>query len=412
MFRQLTSILPSALLVLLLGSTNSYAVTGMRLIGITGNQGVDNDETLYEIDLAAGTVNPLFKLPFVPDTDSIAFNPRNGLLYRTSGASNYSNNPASNGFRDNHYMQTVDVRSGTFAQSAIYNANSEQFGLPAPKPSWVVPAERRLDSQTGNEFRISGPNEYHSIRDLTWSSSDCSFYAADEDGIFKVTPQGDSTFLAAPGGQPKGIAFTDVGGVRTLYLSDRDGPELWRIDPVTGQHLGAPVMVKHPTIAGAFVDGLLSLETLPNEPMLFAIQKIEGSPYDRQVLLVDPVTGNSTAVVSLGVHMADLAFVYNPPAPGDIDLDGVVDRRDAALMAQYFGTASGATTSTGNFNCDGQTTLADLAALQAHLDAAASPAFTAAFADSTSVPEPGTVLIAMMGFAGIGFRRVIATSRR
>lgn len=412
MFRHWTSTLPLALLALLLCSTSSYAVTGLRLIGITGNQGVENDETLYEIDLAAGTIRSLFKLPFVPDTDAIAFNPRNGLLYRTSGASNYSNNPASNGFRDNHYMQTVDVLSGTFAQSAIYNANSEQFGLPAPKPSWVVPAERRLDSQTGNEFRISGPNEYHSIRDFTWSSSDCSFYAADEDGIFKVTPQGDSTFLGAPGGQPKGITFSDIGGTRTLYLSDRDSPELWRIDPTTGQHLGAPVMVKHPTIAGAFVDGLLSLESLPNEATLLAIQKIEGSPYERQVLLVDPVSGNSTAVVSLGVHMADLAFIYDPLPLGDIDLDGVVGRKDAALMARYFGTSTGATESTGDFTCDGQTTLADLAVLQAHLSAAASPAFTATLADSTSVPEPGTVVLIFLGMAGMGLRRVCAKARQ
>src|SRR5262245_28475776 len=101
----------SVAFVVMLCPTFVFAVTGVRLIGITGNQGAKEGTTLYDIDIATKAIQPILRLPFVPDTDSISFNPQNGSLYRASGASSYSNNPASNGFRDNHYMQTVDLLS-------------------------------------------------------------------------------------------------------------------------------------------------------------------------------------------------------------------------------------------------------------------------------------------------------------
>ena len=78
----------AALAVLLVSTATALAQP--RLIGITGNQGdsVPNpaNERLYEINLTDFSLTPLVSLPWVPDTDSIAFNPDNGLLYRLSGA--------------------------------------------------------------------------------------------------------------------------------------------------------------------------------------------------------------------------------------------------------------------------------------------------------------------------------------
>src|SRR5437868_5850426 len=77
------------------GSFVPCARGAVRLIGITGNQGLDNDETLYEINLTNASVTPLVKLPSIPDTDSIGFNPETQLLHRLSGSESYSNNPSS-----------------------------------------------------------------------------------------------------------------------------------------------------------------------------------------------------------------------------------------------------------------------------------------------------------------------------
>lgn len=61
---------------------------------------------------------------------------------------------------------------------------------------------------------------------------------------------------------------------------------------------------------------------------------------------------------------------------GDIDLDGDVDRRDAALVALQFGRSGAATWAGGDWDASGATDLADLAMLQANLAAPApeSPA--------------------------------------
>lgn len=69
------------------------------------------------------------------------------------------------------------------------------------------------------------------------------------------------------------------------------------------------------------------------------------------------------------------------PAPlvGDFNGDGLVDRLDAALLAQNFGSATGAHRGRGDINGDGATNLADLAALQTSLGTAApSPASSSA----------------------------------
>jgi hypothetical protein len=386
-----------ALWVLLSGIGISTAV-GQRLVGITGNQasGGPGDETLYDIDVVNGTITMLHRFQSVPDTDAIAFNPQDGLLYRTSGAESYSNNTGSPGYRDNHYLQTIDIVGGTpYAEAAIFNANSEQWGLPAPRPTWLLPTERRTDAQNTNEFQDArGPNEYHSMRDFTWSDEEQLFYGADETGIYRLTATGQSTFVGQPGGQPKGITFATVGGSRKLFLSDRDGPELWIIDPATGQHIGDPVRVRDPRVPEVFVSGLLSLTEIPESEFLYAIHRNDpNTPSSRELIAIHPVTGDSFSLMPFGTHMADLAML--PPAspprrPGDVDGDGNVNRTDVALFADHFGTQTGATPDTGNFNRDGKTGLLDLIIVQQNLDP---------FIAGSPVPEPATGILALVGTA-------------
>jgi hypothetical protein len=73
--------------------------------------------------------------------------------------------------------------------------------------------------------------------------------------------------------------------------------------------------------------------------------------------------------------------------PGDIDLNGEVDRADASLFTPHLGITAGATWITGDFDADGATTVADLTLLQANLGQSIAPSASVA-----AVPEPSTWL--------------------
>ncbi len=77
---------------------------------------------------------------------------------------------------------------------------------------------------------------------------------------------------------------------------------------------------------------------------------------------------------------------------GDIDLDGDVDRRDAALFSLHFGKQAGSLWNTGDFDGDGATTFADLALLQTHMGQSLAPSSSAA-----AVPEPSTCMLMACG---------------
>jgi hypothetical protein len=84
--------------------------------------------------------------------------------------------------------------------------------------------------------------------------------------------------------------------------------------------------------------------------------------------------------------------------PGDIDLDGDVDRSDAAIFSQFFGRESGSVWTTGDFDGDTTTTLADLVLLQSNLgQTSLSPA-------AAAVPEPSTLLLMLVA---VGSRPLI-----
>ena len=265
------------------------------------------------------SVSEILTLPDVPDTDAIGFNPESGLLHHTSGAESYSNTPTSPGYRDNQFMETIDVVSGSNAQRAIFNANSEQWGLPAPRPSWVEPTTRRTDEQTDGAFRVRGPNEYHAARDLTWSPTDHAFYVADEHGIFKLTADGQSTFVGNPSipqGGVKGITFALVNGQTRLIVGQRDGQNLYILDPATAQIIGDPIPLGDRDSIPIL--GVLSLVTHPGTGEIFALAKSTETPQDpltRNLIQIEiapdllSATGTTLGTFT-GLQMADLAFVY------------------------------------------------------------------------------------------------------
>jgi hypothetical protein len=87
--------------------------------------------------------------------------------------------------------------------------------------------------------------------------------------------------------------------------------------------------------------------------------------------------------------------------PGDINIDGFVDRRDAALFMASYGQTSGSDWTTGDFDSDGRTSIADWALLTKSLaTGGASPA---------AVPEPTS--IALLGLCG-GLLSLVVVRRR
>ncbi|MEX0642022.1 MAG: dockerin type I domain-containing protein [Pirellulales bacterium] len=90
---------------------------------------------------------------------------------------------------------------------------------------------------------------------------------------------------------------------------------------------------------------------------------------------------------------------------GDINIDGAVDRSDAALFAGYYGLTFGSEWTTGDFNSDGRTSLADWALLRSNLGyGAPSP-------DAAPVPEPSSLALLVLGILLLPKRRLITALR-
>jgi hypothetical protein len=92
------------------------------------------------------------------------------------------------------------------------------------------------------------------------------------------------------------------------------------------------------------------------------------------------------------------------PLLGDTNLDGLVNRRDLAILAANFGRMTGAQWSHGDFDDDRRVSLSDLGILQSHWTGpAGSPA--------VGVPEPTSVALVLC-LAGFGACVVFARRKR
>ena len=322
-----------------------------RLVGITGAQtdGTLNgtggfvypDHTLFDISLTNGAVSKLFAVTWINDSQALGYNPTNGLLYHTGGSAAYSNNPLRNGhdqggpdiagvgYQDSQYMETVNL--ATRAMAGVFNAdpcpNPDStlpcFGLVAPVPSWVLPAYRRDSTQTDGTNRVDGVNEYHAARGLAWSTNKNLFYLSDENGIFTMTPDGVSTFLARPAfavdsknTEAKGIAFVTT---TKLLVGHRNGSGtngyLMELNPQTGAAIGE-LPLTYPPGGGDPVDafgGLLGLAQHPVTGVLYGIRQT-ADPFARELVTINPVTGATALVGNMGMHIASVTFAPAPTA--------------------------------------------------------------------------------------------------
>jgi hypothetical protein len=314
--------------------TGTRDVQDVQLIGVSssGETASADDESLWRINYTAGAAPAVsaakfLKLPSVPDNDAIAFNPVTGLLHHVSGGVSTSNSPSDPTFRDNHFMQTIDVLAGTNAQVGVYNANAQQFGVAAPRPSFVLPAARRTDAQTAQSFTdMKGAGEYSAARDLTWSPAHNAFFFTDYDGIYKVTAGGQSTFSGDPFISPGGIAFANVDGQLRMLVGDTRSSLLYSMDPRTGQPIGDAVNLVD--AAGVSPAGILSLVEHPSGTGLLGLVKDASAPNDplkRFLAEIDPVTGLIRSLGAVNAPISDLAFVYRAgakPAVSEVYVSG------------------------------------------------------------------------------------------
>ena len=186
------------------------------------------------------------------------------------------------------------------------------FGLPAPRPTWALPEDRRDSTQTDPSFRQKGEHEYSALRGMAWSDAENLFYVTDNEGIFRLTPNGVSTFVARPAfptdgklDQSKAIAFYTVGAVTQLLVGHRDGSGtegyLISLNPATGEVV-REIPLTYPPNGGDPVDsfgGLLGLAQHPTTGVLYGIRKTSDN-FGREIVTIDPSSGATTLVGSSG----------------------------------------------------------------------------------------------------------------
>ncbi len=137
-------------------------------------------------------------------------------------------------------------------------------------------------------------------------------------------------------------------------------------------------------VAAAHVSGVAALAFAVDPTLTYA------DFISRMHATYRPLPGLDGKLISPGVINAAGVVVL----ACDTNLDGTVNRTDAAVLGQHYGTASGATMSMGDCNGDGAVDAIDLAMLQRRLELSAAPA-----PSSAAVPEPSSAPLVLVGAA-------------
>lgn len=127
------------------------------------------------------------------------------------------------------------------------------------------------------------------------------------------------------------------------------------------------------------------------------------------LISVDLETGTQQ-ILSTGGFLTENIFDLEVfiPYPADADVDGIVDLRDLAILATFFGQTQNQTWSSGDFTHDGIVDLRDLAVLATFFGQTSTslyPQTAPPPSQTTSIPEPSTFTIILLTCTAMTRRR-------
>ncbi|MFV2066924.1 MAG: hypothetical protein ACC645_08075 [Pirellulales bacterium] len=443
----------------------SSANAQLKMIGIAGAEveGAPDPDffeeniTLWDVNMADGSSQLIRELPFVPRDRDIEWNPLEGRLYRVSGSSsNRGNDPAGSGYRDNQYMDSVDVydfqakelKSSGNVQ-VLFNANPNPpdstpndiipvFGDPGPAPpTWLLPNPRRTVDQTDPSFgNMFGDGEYKKARGLVWSIKDNWGYVISDNGLFKYTPDtasaGSSTLIAEMNDDPNtarneatrgkaGVLYHPQPGTTQFWVSMKTGdnegaaaPDLYQMNPATAEFdfntgLSVRLMDENGTETRD-IEGLVSLEQDPNTGILYGVTKGIEDVFERQLIQFETdengeLTGRASIVgdVQLGdiTETARYTIAIVGYRTGDMDQNGNVDFDDIAAFVlglndpTAYEEAFGLKSRvSGDTDGNGRLDFDDIGRFVAMFGSGGLSA-------QQTVPEPSGIVLAGLAFAGL-----------
>ena len=411
----------------ILSSMGGAPPTGVRMLTMTGQQENDNAAQVYTVNRANAGVNLIAELTNVPEGQRVAWNPRDGLVYHFAGAESWTDDVTrTTGYRDHQYLETYDMDSEEM--TPIFNANPPPadpapndfpvWGLPAPHPEWALPNPRRTVDQTDNSFRTEigvgrTEGEYHALRDLAWSQAEGLWYGADELGLFKVTPTGESTFVGRPEDDPDtGVnessslkAMTLVRdfttGTEKMIVGMRKDMGLYDIDMETGQvsnRIEVTLVDDNGTqLPPQDDDGLVALAQDPVDGTIYGINRNPNDNVRRKLFTLDPETGIGTVIGELFLSTDDGDFssiTFSGWIVGDINGDGEVNGLDVDPFVDVVlnGSDERLTLLKADMNGDNEVNGLDVDPFVAAVVGAAGQA---------NVPEPSTIVLAGLALLGL-----------
>jgi T5SS/PEP-CTERM-associated repeat protein len=193
----------------------------------------------------------------------------------------------------------------------------------------------------------------------------------------------------SPGDSPAAVTF---GGDVTFGFSNTLEIELGGTTPGS--------QFDRVDIAGnAVLNGTLNVATISGFSPTLPGESFTIMTYGSHTGTFDAIVGQPSASLdglSWTVNYTPGSVILSTSAiPGDINLDGEVDRTDAALFTPHLGLAGSAIWTTGDFDGDGMTTLLDLALMQTHFGAMVASASAAA------IPEPASLTLTFLALAAL-----------
>lgn len=239
---------------------------GGSLYGLTGD-GASVPCSLYEINKTDATTTFIATLAEVDwSGEALAFNPGDDLLYRISGMGGAE------------AFQSVEIVDDGGTKTVMVNELSV---------AWLGDNVRGMTYAGGGELFLSDRS------------------SSDGGGLWVLDTSGDLRFIGSIDDGAHGLAL--IAG--DLYVGTGGSSLLRRLDPTSGEELEAVAI----DLDGRPIDGVLGLAVDPTTDSLYAILRMEDTG-DRELAMLDPVTGVGTQVGVLSDYFSAIAF----------DADGVL----------------------------------------------------------------------------------------